>query len=474
MSTGPEPAASPTSTPAAAPATIPLRSWEWGLGPQLIGLFLLITAYDPLGPLTLARAGLFPSILGALAGGGLALAMLFAPAALWGVRTRGTPLDLAAGAFGTAGARAIAAVVFGLAQTLWFAAATGYAAELTLEAFVGMDLLDARILDDQGPAGMALRGPAYLTTTLLWMASALAVARLLWPIVAAVLYAYQPFPALALGGLMLWALGGIAADGWPGPVAHQPGIGVRLMIQLVFAYAASAGVLAADWGAGSRARKDVVLGGLVGLGLAPAVIVSVAFVTVLGGLSRLGAPVSSPEAFLYHDVLLKALPRPLGGVVVLVFTLALLGPVCYTAMLAGRAFATAWPFLPRWLPPLLVAIIAWPLAAAGLAVRLDLMFGLAGGPVAALLGVIAARLAVSRRPGDVPPPAFRPLGLLAWAVGAGVGVLPYVGPKAVGGLQPAAVLAWAAAFAIALAGWALAGLRRPPAAPADAGPPVAT
>jgi hypothetical protein len=478
MSSGPEPAATTTATPPpAAPAAIPLRSWQWGLGPQLIGLFLLITAFDRLGPFTLARAGLIPSILAALLGGLLAYGLLFLPAASWGVRTRGAPLDLAAGAFGTAGARAVAAVVFGLAQTVWFATALGYAAELTLGSFAGMGLLEPDVIDGLGAgaatAGTALRGPVYLMTTLLWMASALAVGRLLWPIVAAVLYAYQPFPALALGGLMLWALGGIAAGGWPGPSRNQTGAGMRLMVQLVFAYAASAGVLAADWGAGSRDRRDVRLGGLVGLGLAPAVVVSVAFVTVLGGLARLEAPPSGPEAYVYTDVLLKALPRPLGGVAVLVFTLALLGPVCYASVLAGKAFAAAWPFLPRWLPPLFVAALAWPLAAFGLTHRLELMFGLAGGPVAALLGVIAARLLVSRRSagagdGDAPPPAFRPLGGIAWALGAVVGLAPYLGPPAATALHPAAVAAWAVAFGVAALGWALAPSRPAPAAPGQA------
>ena len=57
-----------------------------------------------------------------------------------------------------------------------------------------------------------------------------------------------------------------------------------MMIELVFGFFATAGALAADWGAVNRTERDVRLGGWFGVVLASWTVATLALLTVAGAL----------------------------------------------------------------------------------------------------------------------------------------------------------------------------------------------
>src|SRR4051812_12555854 len=101
-------------TPTIAPA-----SWEWGIAPHYIGLFLWIGFFDRLALPVLRDGGLLPSVAGATAGAALAFVLLYLGPAALGLRTRATLRELTGRAFGEAGAKGLD-VLIGLAQVVVF------------------------------------------------------------------------------------------------------------------------------------------------------------------------------------------------------------------------------------------------------------------------------------------------------------------------------------------------------------------
>ncbi len=410
-------------------------------------MVLLIVFFDRLAPTTLQVGGLLPSVLGALVASVLGFAFLFEAPALLGLRTRRTLPELATRTFGQHGARLVPDVVLGLAQVVWFAVTIHYAVDLSLRSLVAARLLDSGVLDTARVGAIQVPGLAFQATVLLWILPAVILGPILVHLVAAVLYAYAVFPAIVFGVLMIWFLRGLPGYQPPPADPRASWQAFAMMIQLVFGYLATAGLGGADWGAMSRARRDVHLGGMVGVALAPTVVVSVALVTVAGFLGRHPA-----AAATYSAALLQGIGGWPGAALMMTFTFALLGPTCYMPTGFCRLFAAAWPGPRRWVWPLVGAGLAWPLVASGRAGHLETIFGLLGAAVAPIAGALAADWLRDRGGWPGPRRGFNPAGLLAWLVGCAVGLIPYLGPMLgaarLARVQPAAVLAFLAAFVI--------------------------
>ncbi len=136
----------------------------------------------------------------------------------------------------------------------------------------------------------------------------------------------------------------------------------------------------------------------------------------------------------------------------LVFGLASLAPACFAAHVYGHRFASAWSGLSRIRWTLLGTAAAYPLIATGLGLRLEAIFTLMGATIAPMAGAIAGDYLANR--GDWPGPrrGVNPSGLVAWAAGLAVGLVPLVagarGWSALERFQPASVFAFLAALGV--------------------------
>ena len=222
------------------------------------------------------------------------------------------------------------------------------------------------------------------------------------------------------------------------------------------------------------------------MALAPAILATLALLTVAGAVGRdLNEPEPSPaleaqlrlerlvemgvsgtpleEAqgrvrafdaanFTFESVLADGIGGTAGAVMLLVFGLTSMAAAVYAAFIFGHRFAELSPRLPRWAWGVLGALSAYPLLATGLAAEAPALFGILGAAFAPVAGAIAADFILHRGTWPGPRPGVRVAGLIAWAVGFAVGLLPTIGRLAgveiLTHAQPASLLAFAAGFVV--------------------------
>lgn len=448
------------------PASDVRLDWSKGVAPRYIALFLLIAYFDQLAPRTLAVGGLLPSALGALAAGLICHLFFFQPVALAGLRARKDIEGVALDTFGTLAGRAVT-FLLALVQVVWFAIALHYAIDLTFRALVAGRLLDPRHLQPVLWNGRLVPSPMYLWVALAWSFTSAILGTVAFRLVAAIMAGYQAFPAFVLAALVAWALPSarsfipLGVDPITEAQAAQPALQAFVrMLQLVCGFFATHAVMSADWGSASRSRSDIRRGGWVGVALASAAIAVLGLLAVAGARGReLAAGLATSAAppdwhkFTISDVLLNDVGGAIAGVGLITFGLAMLGPVCFTPFLFARLAPTFAPRAKRWMYAILAAVLTWPLLVLRVPARLDLVFGVLGALGAPLVAVIAGR---SMRESA---PTARPLNLaavVAWVVGAAVGLVPILGPAL--GFAPAAMFepAVLAAYVSALVTYGIA------------------
>ena len=497
-----------------ATATIPPRPWQAGVAPQYITLFLWVAFYDRLAGETLAVGGLAWSALGAAAGGLLCYLLLYYTPAMWGLAARRPLEGVAEATFGRAGARWLPGGLMGLAQVGWFAVGTFYATDYMLRGLVACRLIDPGALEPIARGGLTLGSRIFLATALAWTLIFAAIGRWVVRFIAAIMIVYPILPALALGAAMTWNLGGLARYEPPGldpatalPIADAGPRAARAMIQWAFAFFATAGAAAADWGAASRDARDVRLGGLVGVALAATILAILPLATVAGSLGKAPPRALEARAALDRALVMRgtgpvverarrelraaaagvaadstyasALRRGVGGRwaggMLIAFALASMAPAVYAASTLGRRLVAAWPVLPQTAWTFLGALAAYPLVALGVPARAGPVFTVLGAAFAPVVGAMAADALRHRGAWPGPRRGVNLAGVLAWLAGLAVGLIPLAGPAlgraAWARLQPAAILAFGAAFLV-YGGLAALGLEPPPVsddAVADAG-----
>ncbi len=186
--------------------------------------------------------------------------------------------------------------------------------------------------------------------------------------------------------------------------------------------------------------------------MAPAILAILALLIVAGSLGRTApAPALQPRVPNLPDVAVGpearepipatgagpstirgvyqyAIGGRIGCAALMIMSLLLLGPACYTPSIYARLLVRIWPGLPRWGWALLGALLAWPLVATGIGLRLELNFSILGAAVAPITGAIAADFLRQRGRWPGPRPGVNLAGVLAWIVGLLVGLVPVVGP----------------------------------------------
>ena len=464
---------------------VPPKSWRDGVAPAFVAMFLSAVFLDRLAPGTLLVGGLGPSAVGAVFAGLAGYWSLYYAPTMWGVQTRRPLAVLVTSTFGARGAPWIPGVVLGLVAVLLFAATIDAATRWTFGGLVASGMLDPKHLGTANRGSPAMPRPLFLFVAAVWSITSAILGLLTVRLVAAIMRVYPIFPAIALGAAVVWAMPTVG----DGPVATAPAMagGLRAMAamaQLVFGFLAANFVAAGDWGAASKAPQDARIGGLVGITFASPILAILALLIVAGALGR-GRELSSPAAFPPRTVI-AASPQPTtsrsvtlrevfqdriggkaGATALFVMALGLLGPACFAPFVIARQFSAAWPSLPRWAWSTGGAVATWPLIASGLAQRTDLIFGIAGAAAAPVAGAMAAEYARNRGRWPGPRRGVNFVGMVTWAIGLGIGLVPYVGFP---GVQPASMLAFVSAF-VAYSGLAALGLESPPIAGEETPPP---
>jgi cytosine permease len=214
------------------------------------------------------------------------------------------------------------------------------------------------------------------------------------------------------------------------------------MMTFVVGFFATAGAAGVDFGTNSRDKKDVQMGGLVGVALAIIVTAGISMLVVAGtyGSPEFSAgavavakdtaakanPPATPSLILQTPDLITILRHKSAGVIMFLLALAAFPAACFSAFIAANSFKTTLPKVNPFVSVgigTVVSIILAVTGVAGNAVGVFTIIGASFGPICGAM-LVDYLLAGCNWPG--PRAGFNPAGWLAWLAGFVVGILPIV------------------------------------------------
>ena len=409
--------------------------WYKSTAPAYAGIFLWVVFYMNIAAGTLSEAGLGLSLLGLVIAALICHFLFYLVPGLYGMKT-GYPLYVVGSStYGTKGGFLMPGLLMGLLQFGWLAVNIAIATDFILQAVGKPSALDAE--------GVFHGSAAFTVIAIIWAALAVFVA------IKGIQYVgkvstFLPIVPLLMILIVFFTNVGSAGDYTP-PEGGRPLIGFLAIIGMVVGFFATAGAAGVDFGMGNRNKKDVQLGGLVGIALA---------IIIAGGLPLIAiagahAGDSPPENFLFDSVI-KAQGGFLATIMFALFAIASFAPACFCSFIAGNSIGTMFPKLNKTVMVVIGAVISIFLAVKGWAFNLGSVFNLIGAAFGPICGSMAADYLLSGCKWSGPRKGINWAGYIAWAAGFVVAILPndLVAPETFGFITPAPVIAFVIGFVL--------------------------
>ena len=223
---------------------------------------------------------------------------------------------------------------------------------------------------------------------------------------------------------------------------HQqlnPGIGATLgagaivcaIAAYVIGFFATAGAAGVDFGPGARDKRDVYLGGIVGIFGAMVFAGGLAVLVVAGayGNPKVVAQITADGNFIDNAMdLVKIIVGPgLGKWMLLLLALAAFPSACFSSLIAANSIKTTLPKVPPFISVGIGAAVAILLALFGYAANLGGVFGVIGASFGPVCGAMAVDYLMAGKRWAGPRVGFNAPGWMAWGLGFIVGILPNFG-----------------------------------------------
>jgi len=196
-----------------------------------------------------------------------------------------------------------------------------------------------------------------------------------------------------------------------------------LMIAAIVGFFATAGAAGVDFGTNSRNKKDVSMGGIVGVIVAIVITAGISVIAVAGAQA---SGVVEPGSSLMTTALSKKLPAGFFAVIMIGLTLASLPGACFSSFIAANSFKTVMPKVNPFISVGIGAIISMILALTKVAGDLPKVFGVIGASFGPICGAMVVDYFLAGRKWSGPRAGVNPAGWIAWALGFIVGILPNI------------------------------------------------
>lgn len=230
---------------------------------------------------------------------------------------------------------------------------------------------------------------------------------------------------------------------------------IALMLTYVVGFFATAGAAGVDFGTNSRDKKDVQMGGLMGVALATIVTAGISLIVVAGALGKLQAgetPVSITATGLMNSIM----GDRTGNFFMLLLAIAAFPPACFSSFIAANSFKTTLPGVNPFVSVGIGAAVSVLLALTGLAGKVIPVFVIIGASFGPICGAMMVDYFLAGKRWTGPRAGFNPAGWISWALGFFVGILPNLGVAV-----PAAPVAAFIVGAVVYFACSKAGLRSP-------------
>lgn len=212
-----------------------------------------------------------------------------------------------------------------------------------------------------------------------------------------------------------------------GKAPLSPIMVLAFALTFIVGFFATAGAAGVDFGTSARNKRDVELGGLVGVSLAIFFTIGAAILIVAGfygssagkELLAQGKVILNPMdlmALIFNDSIAKWLG----------FALAITAfpSACFSSLIAANSIKTTLPKVNPWISCGIGCVVALALAISGVAGKCVAIFGFIGASFGPICGAIAMEYVLSKGRWSGPRAGFNPAGWLSWALGFLVGVQP--------------------------------------------------
>jgi len=387
--------------------------WYKNTAPAYAGIFLWVVFYMTIANGTLSQAGLGVSLLGLVAAALICHFLFYLVPGLLGMKT-GYPLYVVGSStYGTSGGFLMPGLLMGLLQFGWLAVNIAVSTDFILQAFGKPPVQDPI-------TGVFEPSVAFTIVAIFWAVLAVLVA------VMGIQYVGRVstlLPVVPLFMILIVFLANVGSAGKFRPAAGGNTLdGFLRMITIVVGFFATAGAAGVDFGMSNRNKKDVQLGGLVGVALAA---------ILAGGLPLVaiaGAHAADP---LIKSFSFDAVIREQGGLLArsmfILFAITSFAPACFSTFIGGNSIATLFPKINKTVMVSVGAGLAAILAITGKAMNLVGVFGIIGASFGPVCGSMFADYFLSGRKWAGPRKGWNMAGWIAWAVGFVVGIAPLVG-----------------------------------------------
>ena len=400
------------------------RPWHSSTFPTYAGVFLWVGFYLKLSGPTLSYASIGICLFGVLVAGLLCFGLYYYVPAMLGMQT-GRPLYVVGSStFGTAGGYLIPGLLMGFLQIGWVAVIAAVAAHFIMSGLNSTSRLLLSLI------------------IVLWLTC------LGWVAAKGIRYVgrvakvanWVPFIMIVL--VLWWNRGGIARFQ---PAYHQPLTGFLNALFITIGYFATAGAAGADFGMNNRNRKDIFLGGLVGIVGGAFIAGGISMLSVAGYLGR------TPGASNYDYSAAIASIGALAPIMFFLFAAASMLPTCFSSFIAANSFSTMWPKIPRGVSTFGAVSLSGVLALTGVADNLVGFFSIVAASFGPICGAMMADYLLAGRRWSGPRSGINWAGCAAWAIGFLVGIpehIPGLPASWIKADNPSELYSFAVGFAI--------------------------
>jgi purine-cytosine permease-like protein len=368
------------------------------------GIFLWFVFWDSMSGNGLSTGGLGATLLGVILGGIICHYLFYLVPGYLGMGT-GLPLYvIGTSTFGAIGGLLMPGFLMGALQFGWLGVNTFGSADALSKGFHAEGLyIPLCIIWAIAAAFVGLKGIQYVAKVATYL-----------PII--------PLIVLIIG-LILFA--GSAGDYKPVAVPGSGSNGgvqaVLLMVGAIVGFFATAGAAGVDICTSNRDKRDVSMGGIVGIIIA---IVFTAGISVIAVAGARAAGVIDPSVSNMTVALEKKLPPGLFAAIMIGLTLASFPGACFSSFIAANSFKTTMPKVNPFISVGIGTIISIILAVTRAAGSLPSVFGLIGASFGPIVGAMVVDYLLSGGTWSGPRAGFNPAGWIAWLIGFIVGILP--------------------------------------------------
>jgi cytosine permease len=398
--------------------------WYKNTAPTYAGIFLWFVFWDPVtsGGMGLS-AGLGVALFGIVLAALVCHFLFYLVPGLLGLRT-GLPLYIVGtSTFGAKGGFIMPGFLMGVLQFGWLGVNAFFSSMLIYNAFSSTPISPT--------SAYPVTGHAILVV--LWTALAAFMGLKGIQYVARVATYLPILPLAILLILLVKTVGGVANFDPQQVIVSQnivsplTAIGViALMLTYVVGFFATAGAAGVDFGTNSRDKKDVQMGGLMGVALATVVTAGLSLIIVAGAIGNLQT-LEGPVEITATGLMSSIVGDRWGNIFMLLLAIAAFPPACFSSFIAANSFKTTLPKVNPFVSVGVGAAVSILLAVTGLAGKVIPVFVIIGASFGPICGAMLVDYLMAGKKWPGPRAGFNPAGWISWALGFIVGILPNLG-----------------------------------------------